>query len=82
MNRRRPINHRPIAEGLRALPGQWGLVDNYVWRSAASGTAQHITVGRLIAYQPAGSFEAEVRYDTEGDALVYARYIGTTEVAA
>jgi hypothetical protein len=80
--KRQPIHHAPVAEGLRALPGQWGLVDNYVWRSAASGTARHIESGHLTAYLPAGAFEAEVRYDADGDAHVYARYIGTEEVAA
>ncbi|MFI6443789.1 hypothetical protein [Kitasatospora sp. NPDC050543] len=76
MSRRHKILHAPIAEGLRALPGEWGLVDNYVWRSAARGTAHHIQTGALRAYQPAGSFEAEVRHDADGDALVYARYVG------
>ncbi|MCG6493389.1 hypothetical protein [Kitasatospora sp. A2-31] len=80
--RHTPLRHQPIADGLQALPGEWGLVGNYVWQGAAKTAARSIETGRLVAYQPAGSFEAQVRIGSEGDALVYARYIGTGEVAA
>jgi hypothetical protein len=82
MSRHKHIRHEPIAEGLRSLPGEWGLVSNYVWQGAAKTTARSIETGRLISYQPAGTFEAEVRIGGEGDALVYARYVGTVGVTA
>lgn len=83
MTARRPsVRHQPIAEGLRELPGSWGRVKNYEWLSAAKAAVRQIEQGALIAYQPAGSFEAEVRIGHDGDAFVWARYLGTAEVAA
>lgn len=82
MSRRVLIRHQPIAEGLRALPGQWGEVANYRGNVAAKSAVYGIHTGSLPSYQPAGEFEAEVRYDAEGDAHVWARYVGAQEVAA
>lgn len=82
MSRRTKIRHQPIADGLRALPGQWGEVGNYEWLGSAQSAAHCIRTGSLPAYQPATSFEAEIRHDDEGDAHVWARYIGAPEVAA
>lgn len=81
MSRRIQIRHQPIAEGLRALPGQWAEVGNYQWQQSAYSAIQSIHNGRLPAYRPAGDFEAEVRRDSEGDAHVWARYVGHLEVA-
>lgn len=82
MSRRAHVDHRPIAEGLRAQPGQWGRVGNYWWRESAKHAVRMIRLGITPSYQPAGSFEAEVRIGHEGDAFVWARYVGTQEVAA
>jgi len=82
VSRRPNIRHQPIADGLRALPNQWGEVGNCEWLGSAKSAAHCIRIGALPAYQPAGSLEAEIRADDEGDAHVYARYIGFTEVAA
>jgi hypothetical protein len=76
------VRHAPIAAALRETPGEWALVGNYVWQGAGTSAARVITIGRLRSYQPAGSFEAEVRIGHEGDAFVWARYVGTQEVAA
>lgn len=76
MSRRPPLRHQPIADGLRANPGEWGRVGNYGWRPSAQGAAAGIRTGRLIPYQPAGSFETEIRVGRDGDSIVYARYIG------
>lgn len=73
--------HGPIAEGLRALPGQWGEVGPYPARYSAQSTAQAIRKGELPAYQPSGSFDAEVRSGAEGEPTVWARFVGA-EVAA
>lgn len=81
--RRRPlIRHQPIADGLRARPGQWGEVGNYRWLGSAKSAVHSIRIGILPAYQPAGAFEADIHRDGEGDAHVYARYIGPTAVTA
>jgi hypothetical protein len=69
------IRHQPIADSLRAKPGSWGEVGNYVWRGAAQSAARNIRCGVMPAYQPAGQFETEIRLDAEGDAHIYARYI-------
>lgn len=82
MSRRVLVRHLPIAEGLRARPGQWAEVANYRWRSAAQAAIRCIHNGVLPAYRPAGAFETEIRYDAEGDAHVWARYTGIQEVAA
>jgi hypothetical protein len=82
VSRRVHIRHEPIAEGLRALPGQWGEVGNYQWRGSAQSAIRCILAGVLPSCQPAGAFEAEIRLDSEGDAHVWARYVGAQEVAA
>jgi hypothetical protein len=82
MTRTRPIRHQPIADGLRSLPYQWAKVGNYRWLNSAKGTVHCIHTGVLPAYQPAGCFEAEIRLDSEGDAHVYARYVGPQEVVS
>lgn len=82
MSRRILIRHQPIAEGLRALPGQWGEVGNYEWLGSAQNASRAIRQGLLPAYRPAGAFEAEIRRDAEGDAHVWARYVGAQGVAA
>jgi hypothetical protein len=74
---RRPhVRHKPIADRLRASPYTWACVGNYRWRGSAKDAVHNITTGRLAAYQPAGQFEAEIRFDGEGDPIVYARFVG------
>jgi hypothetical protein len=72
------IRHQPIADGLRALPGQWGDVAEYPALYTALTTAAAIRTGRLPAYQPAGSFEADVfaSRTPDGEPIVRARYLG------
>lgn len=76
MSRRAYVRHQPIADRLRETPEDWAKVDNYVWRESAKHAVKCIRDGRLGAYQPAGSFEAEIRVGSDGDALVFARYVG------
>ena len=82
MSRRQRLDHRPIAEGLRALPGQWGRVGNYWWMESAKHALRMIRLGTTPSYQPAGTFEAEIRIGADGDPIVYARYVGAGQVAA
>jgi hypothetical protein len=63
--------HVAIVEALRATPGEWALVLRGATRSAAT----EISHGTLLAYRPAGSFEATARKN--GDRHdIYARYVG------
>lgn len=75
MRRRPNIRHQPIADSLRAEPGSWGEVGNYVWRGAAQSAVYNIRNGLIPAYRPVGCFDAEIRLDAEGDPHIYARYI-------
>lgn len=76
--RRPAIRHQPVADALRSLPGQWGHVADYRIRYTALSMADFIHKGRLPAYRPAGTFQAEVRpgQGADGDPAVWARYVG------
>jgi hypothetical protein len=45
-------------------------------------TARAIKTGWLEAYRPAGSFDAEVRRDADGEHVVWAQYLGDPEATA
>lgn len=63
-----------IAAELRARPGEWALIrklpPNY---EAPQGTARLIRDGRLPAFAPGGSFDADAEITAEA-VLIYARY--------
>jgi len=82
VSRRPHIKHQPIAEGLRERPGEWGRVGNYWWQTSAKYALRMIEDGKTSAYQPAGSFEAEIHIGHDGDPIVWARYVGATAVSA
>jgi hypothetical protein len=69
------VRHQPIADECRANPGQWEPVRAYPARYVALSMARSIRVASLPAYQPEGAFDAEVRTDQDGDAVVWARYV-------
>jgi hypothetical protein len=63
----RRYDHEAIARELRAHPNEWAVVDGFsnpTWTTL-------IGKGKLIAYRPAGSFEAISRYG-----VVYVRFVG------
>lgn len=64
-------DHRPIAAACRQAPGVWAEVGAYVTPTSAKSMASFIRTGRLRAYRPARSFEAEVR-----DGTLWTRYVG------
>jgi hypothetical protein len=76
---RRNVVHRDVAEALRAKPGEWALVGDYINSGSAAGIARLIRDGgtgrSIIAYQPAGAFEARVEPTLDG-VRVFARYVG------
>lgn len=66
--------HSEIAAILRKNPGQWARV---LGRRSAN-SARMISQGELIAYRPAGAFEARSSQRADGDGCdIWARYVGT-----
>lgn len=66
-----PDPWQPIADGLRQHPREWRRITGNAAKTVAT---TNITRGVLVAFRPAGTFEA-VRRDGE----LYARYLGTLE---
>jgi hypothetical protein len=64
--------HAAIAAELRAHPEEWALV----MEDVASPSNMGIFKGRMVAYRPAGSFEAVIRTRSNGNYNIYARYVG------
>lgn len=67
----KPDPWQPIAEGLKRQPLEWRRITGNAAKTVAT---TNITRGVLVAFRPAGTFEA-VRRDGE----LYARYLGTLE---
>jgi hypothetical protein len=62
-----------IAKELKAWPGEWALVAVCASQTTAASTARYIRAGK---YKPLSSgFEATAR-TVDGEARIYARYIG------
>jgi hypothetical protein len=74
---RRNTRHREVAEALRANPGEWAPVGVYSGAQSAHTISRLIRGGSgpVIAYQPAGSFQARTERGNDG-VRVYARYVG------
>jgi hypothetical protein len=66
--------HAEIARQLRDRPGDWALV----LRGVRGSYGTSISKGRLVPYQPAGSFEAVCRTVDSKNRLfdIWARYVG------
>ena len=62
------------AAELRRNPGRWGMVA-YDSRDAGRKHRERILNGKAAAFQPKGSFEADLRY-VKGGCELYIRYIG------
>lgn len=83
----RPACHLPEAAELRGKPGRWAVLCVRPSRNKASCMAHQIRTGGLMAFGPAGAFQAmartvDVRQD-DGSRLrefrVYARFVGETK---
>lgn len=73
--------YRLVSEQLKERPGEWALVDQDWWQALKN----QIEAGTIVAFQPAGAFEAKhVREEGHkaGRAAIYARYVGTEGVNA
>jgi hypothetical protein len=69
---RRP-KHYSIARQLKARPGEWALI----FRDRTVSTPGVIRKGGMVAFRPAGAFEAVSRSNGKGKVDVYAKYVGT-----
>lgn len=64
----------PLADELRARPGEWWVVyEGPVGK--ATGMATHIRLGQMACFAPSGDFDATTRL-SNGVTVVYARYVG------
>ncbi|MEU7590657.1 hypothetical protein AB0A95_30745 [Micromonospora sp. NPDC049230] len=66
---------RQMAAELRARPGEWGVV------AEGNNARAHVTrirEGAVLAWRPAGAFEAAAR-TVDGRITIYARYVGTAQ---
>jgi hypothetical protein len=66
--------HRPIAEALKNKPGEWAMIGTYPNARSSGQIAYAIRQASLVAYRPAGAFEAVGRRGQ-----VFARYVGETD---
>lgn len=64
------------ARALRARPGDWALIAERPTIGPASNLAYRIRTGKLAAFRPATSFEAQARSTGERGAGVWARFVG------
>jgi hypothetical protein len=68
-------DHAAITAELKSKPGEWAVIDKGLKRDAAGMLAHHIRRGMLVAYRPAGTYEAASRADGATH-RVHARYVG------
>jgi hypothetical protein len=64
------------AQALRERPGEWAHIDSHPNLNRATNQGHRIRTGKIAAFRPAGTFEAQPRSTGDGTADVYARYIG------
>lgn len=74
-HRRKRVSHKAVAAQLRTQPGEWGPVGDYSSSASAVGIVSHIRTAFLVAYRPAGAYEARTEMVDEGT-RVHARYVG------
>lgn len=83
-NRRpgQPSKFQPIADALRARPGEWAVVAEGKAPGSAGGFAYRIRNG-VGPFAPAKAFEAKVVGPAGGSSSkVYARYVGEPDGGA
>jgi hypothetical protein len=68
-------HHMEAAARLRESPGKWAVVKKPGTSLAARAAAHQIRSGSIVAYRPAGAYDAVARA-VDGEFRVYARYIG------
>lgn len=71
--------HERIATKLRRRPNEWARVAVYSNGPTMSSIAHGINTGKILAYAPAGDFEAVGR-TLAGKHGVWARYVGDGSV--
>lgn len=67
-------DHRHAADQARQMPGQWVLAGTYPSRVSAMSAALQVRTGeRILAYRPAGTFEARTEPTQDGTDLFVRR---------
>jgi hypothetical protein len=67
-----------VADKLREHPGRWAVVLEDEAFGYVAGMATQIKAGRLAAFRPSSSFEAQTR-TVDSKYACYARYVGEAE---
>lgn len=67
--------HLNTAHQLRARSGEWAVVKSCLTAEQAAGLAGRIRKGEIVAFAPAGEFEAITR-QSPGGREVYVRHVG------
>lgn len=63
-------------------PGQWAMYSEHTGQHArriALDKCRRVTRGKVQAFRPAGSFEAQAREVEEGHYVVFCRYVGAEQ---
>lgn len=60
------IDHDAVAAKARLAPGTWVVAGEFRSMSGAAGAVRNVVTGRVIHYQPAGSFEARREMTPDG----------------
>jgi hypothetical protein len=68
----RSTKYAEEAAELQAHPGEWALFKE----NASSSMASLISNGALVAFRPAGAYEAATRNVKLGYGQIYVRYVG------
>jgi hypothetical protein len=71
--------HEGIASRLKKKPLKWAHIQTLSTVQSAANQADAVRGARLVAYGPAGSFEAVSR-TVDGEHRVYARFVGAVGV--
>lgn len=68
-------DHFKAAAAMQERPGEWAMIRTAATSQGARNAAHQIRGGRILAYLPAGTFDAVSR-EIDGEFRVYARFIG------
>lgn len=75
-------NLADIAAALKAAPDRWALIGKHPSSGRAAGTATSYRRGIIVAFRPAGSFEAVSRKIADGEYGVWVRFVGDSAASS
>lgn len=77
-----PSQRRPrrdwttTAEDLRSHQGEWTVIDS---NTKTPGLTYHVKQGNLVAFRPAGAFDARSTKNADGTYDIHAVFVGESE---